>query len=138
MHGAAAHAAHHKLVTVMSAAVLGACATAGSGVHGGDRTRIVFTNEADESATLFAVLQSGAEIRMGTILGGVTDTLRVPALAVDRGHIEFVARLRTRGVTQNSGPVALRAGQWVAMRLHYEGRMLVVLPAGEPGAMLRR
>lgn len=138
MHGAAAHAAHHQLVTVMSAALLGACATAGSGPQGGDRTRIVFTNEADESAMLFAVLASGAEVRMGTIEAGVTDTLRVPAVLIAREHVEFVARLRLRGVIQNSGPVAVSNGQWLAMRLQYDGRMLVVLPAQRPGGLLRR
>ena len=95
---------------------------------------IVFTNDSADLAEVYAVRSSGGAIRSGTGEAGRTTQLRVPATALGGdGTVTFTARIFARPrVTPSSGPVPLREGESVAVRLSADLRMLSVLPVRQP------
>lgn len=93
-----------------------------------ERAQVIFTNQSLAQATLYAV-RGGAEIRIGTILPGRTDTLFVPrSVTGGAGNVSFVARLLAKNVTPRSGPVPLLPGDVIAIRLPSTETQLIVLP----------
>jgi hypothetical protein len=62
-------------------------------------------------------------------MAGRTDTLTVPSDIASRGdNINVVARLLARNVAPSSGPVPIRPGDHLQVRLPVDQKMLVVLP----------
>ena len=115
----------------IAAATVGACGTVHRG-SGEPPALLYFTNESLDQADVYAVSSGGASTRIGTVSGGRTDTLTVPRDVVARNdNVNLVARLLARSVTPSSGPIPIRPGDHLAVRLPIDQKMLVVLP-GDP------
>jgi len=115
----------------IAAATVGACGTVHRG-SGEPPALLYFTNESLDQADVYAVSSGGASTRIGTVTGGRTDTLTVPRDVVARNdNVNLVARLLARSVTPSSGPIPIRPGDHLAVRLPIDQKMLVVLP-GDP------
>jgi hypothetical protein len=90
---------------------------------------VVFTNESLDQADVYAVGQNGSRIRIGTVLPGRTDTLRLRASDLGgSGSVTIAARLLASSRVPNTGPVTLSSGDRIAVRLTSDGRTLSVLP----------
>lgn len=91
---------------------------------------LYFKNESLDQADVFAVMQGGESVRIGTVFAGRTDTLVVPTGIATRGdNINVVARLLARSVAPQSGPIAIHPGDRLDVRLPIDAKLLVVLPA---------
>ena len=93
---------------------------------------LYFTNESLDQADVYAALPGNQPIRIGTVLAGRTDTLTVPAdMAARGGNVNILARLLARSAVPTSGPIPIRPGDRLVVRLPVDQRMLVVLPTGQ-------
>jgi len=90
---------------------------------------LAFTNESLDQADVYAVA-SGQAVRIGTVLAGRTENLIVPADIAFRGSdVNVVARLLAQSNRPQSGPITLRPGERVEIRLPMDQRALFILPA---------
>jgi hypothetical protein len=89
--------------------------------------RLFFTNESLDEATVYA-LSGGQQIRIGTVMGGRTDTLVVPLTLLTTGTVRLIARPLARNGIASSGPFPLHAGDDMSVRLPSTQLTLVVLP----------
>lgn len=89
--------------------------------------QIIFTNDSQQQADLFAVAPALGQRRLGTTFAGRTDTLRIPVELVTQGSLSLVARMFGGG-TAGSGVIVLRSGESLRVRLPFDGKLLVVLP----------
>ena len=98
----------------------------------GPAARVTFVNQSTEQANVFAVATSGESYRIGTVAGGRTEQLRLPAGLVAFGPtLHFVARpLATRRVA-TSGPVTISPGDSYTITLPPAQNVLSILP-GRP------
>ena len=62
------------------------------------------------------------------MFAGRTDTLTVPADMAARGNFNVFARLLARSARPSTGPIAIRPGEHLQVRLPLDQRLLVVLP----------
>jgi hypothetical protein len=93
---------------------------------------IVFTNESLDQADVYAVTSGNQPTRIGTVFGGRTDTLTVPRDIAARGeNVNIVARLLARSAAPSSGPVPIRPGDHLVVRLPVDQKLLVVLPGDQ-------
>jgi hypothetical protein len=93
---------------------------------------LYFTNESLDQADVFAVTSGSQRIRIGTVFAGRTDTLTVPREVAARGdNVNLVVRLLARSATPSSGPVPIRPGDHLVVRLPSDQKMLVVLPGNQ-------
>jgi hypothetical protein len=91
---------------------------------------LLFTNESLYQADVFVVAQGLGATRIGTVMGGQTDTLVIPAsLATRGGTMSIVARLFARSALARTGPVSILAGERYEVRLPPDARLLSFLPA---------
>lgn len=91
---------------------------------------IVFINESLDQADVYAVVSGAESIRIGTVMSGRTETLRLPQQVTDRaGTINIVARLLARSFVPQTGPISIGSGERLQVRLPMDGRSLSVLPA---------
>ena len=90
--------------------------------------KLYFTNETLDQADVYAIVSGNQSTRIGTVMAGRTDTLRVSHSLVGRGDINVVVRLVARTVTPSTGPFALHAGDEFSVRLPSDARTLVLLP----------
>lgn len=87
-----------------------------------------FTNESLDQADVYAVTAVQA-IRIGTVMAGRTENLIVPADIAYRGeNVNVVARLLAQRNRPQSGPITVRPGERLEIRLPMDQRALVVLP----------
>ena len=87
-----------------------------------------FTNESVDQADVYAVVGTQA-IRIGTVLAGRTERLVVPPDIAFRGsNVNVVARLLAQSNRPQTGPITLRPGERLEIRLPMDQRALVVLP----------
>jgi len=115
----------------ITAVTVAACGTFHRG-SGEPPALLYFTNESLDQADVYAVSSGGASTRIGTVSGGRTDTLTVPRDVVARNdNVNLVARLLARSAMPSSGPIPIRPGDHLAVRLPIDQKMLVVLP-GDP------
>ena len=98
---------------------------------GQPETFLIFANESLDQATVY-VVSPGVEFRrVGTVLAGRTDTLRVPQdLAVRGGTLNIVARLLARPELPQTGPVTIVPGEMYQVRLSTDAKILSFLPTG--------
>ena len=89
---------------------------------------VIFANDGLDQAEVFAIPRGGSRLRIGTVMGGRTDTLQVPTIA-GAGNVTIIARLLARSNTPSTGPLSLSAGDRIIVRLPIDGRLLSVLPA---------
>jgi predicted trehalose synthase len=93
---------------------------------------LYFTNESLDQADVFAVTSSNQRTRIGTVFAGRTDTLTVPREIAARGdNVNIVVRLLARSATPASGPVPIRPGDHLVVRLPSDQKLLVVLPGNQ-------
>ena len=91
--------------------------------------KVIFVNESLDQADVYAAGPDGLAVRVGTVFAGRTDSLTVPATVVGQGgSVNFSARLLARSMVPRSGPVTVRAGDRIQVRLPSDETMLVVLP----------
>ena len=90
--------------------------------------QIVFDNQSLDQADLFAVMSGGGEARrLGTVMSGRTETLRMGADLAVRGGVSLVAR-RLNGGSLSTGIVAVHPGDTLHIQLPLNPRLLLVLP----------
>ena len=119
------------LTLAVVACIAAACASTGRGPVE-PPARIVFTNESLDQATVYVVAPGVEFRRIGTVIPGRTDTLRVRADMIARaGTVNIVARLLARSEVPQTGAVSLRPGEMYAVRLTPDARILSFLPAGQ-------
>lgn len=111
------------------AAALGACGR----FHpfgGPGPALVVFNNQSLDEADVYAVIQGGQPVRIGTVMAGRTDTLTVPADATAPGtSVNIVARILARSIAPRTGTVSLYPGQVYSVTLPSDEKLLSFLPA---------
>ena len=95
---------------------------------GSEPAEVVFSNESLVQADVYAVLSNGGEARrLGTVMAGRTETLRLGSDLATRGNISVVARLQSGG-SVSTGVVPIHPGDTVHIQLPMNARILVFLP----------
>ena len=94
------------------ALVMGLAAACGPLRKGGPApARVIFSNQSLDQADVYAVSSGGAQTRIGTVMAGRTDTLRVPSGAMGADYsTNIVARILARSRTPSTGRFALNPG----------------------------
>jgi hypothetical protein len=121
----------HRLSTVTLAAAIAGAAACGPFRHSPAQAPalLYFTNESLDQADVYAITPSGQRIRIGTVMAGRTETLKMPADIAARGdNVNVIARLLARNVVPSSGPISIHPGDRLVVRLPVDQKMLVVLP----------
>ena len=120
---------------VASAVALAAMAGCGPFRHnssGQPPALLYFTNESLDQADVFAVTSGNQRTRIGTVFAGRTDTMTVPRDIALRGeNVNIVARLLARSAAPSSGPIPIRPGDHLLVRLPADQKILVVLPGDQ-------
>ena len=131
---------HTRPTRIRAAIIASALALAGTAAcgpfHRGKNSQppalLYFTNESLDQADVYAVASNSQRTRIGTVSGGRTDTLTVPTDIAARGdNVNIVARLLAKSATPSSGPVPIRPGDRLVVRLPIDEKMLVVLPGDQ-------
>jgi hypothetical protein len=131
---------HTRPTVVRAAIAASALALAGAAacgpIHRSNSSQppalLYFTNESLDQADVFAVTSGSQRIRIGTVFAGRTDTLTVPREVAARGdNVNLVVRLLARSATPASGPVPIRPGDHLVVRLPSDQKLLVVLPGDQ-------
>lgn len=122
---------HLGLVAALLAPVAG-CSSAmtarGTG-RGAPAATVAFVNQGLEQANVYAIGQSGEWYRVGTVSGGQTARLRIPAsLVASSQTINIVARPLATSRLATSGPVTVRPGDALTVTLPMSQNLLSVLP----------
>ena len=122
-----------QLATVALASAAMACGPFfRKGTPAGEPAILVFSNQSLDQATVYAVVPGADYIRIGTVMAGRTEELRVPSDMVLRaGTINIVARLLARSNFPQTGPVSISPGERYEVTLPMDGRLLSFLPARE-------
>lgn len=118
-------------VLAVALAVLTMITAACGPFHMGSRERavVIFTNESLDQADVYATIGATTPVRIGTVLANRTDTLFVPNDVTDRGGtFSIVARVFTRNLQPSTGPITLRSGDQIRVRLPVDARILIVTP----------
>ena len=115
------------------AVVLTGSAACGSSRHASanqqQRAVLEFTNESMDKADVYAVV-AGQAVRIGTVFAGRTERLVVPPDLAFRGsNVNVVARILARSNRPQSGPISIRPGDRLEVRLPVNLQTLVVLPS---------
>ena len=123
----------NRLSLMVVAAVVAAAAACGPFHRGSGQppAYIYFTNESLDQADVYAVIPGNTPTRIGTVFAGRTDTLTVPADMALRGNVNVFARLLARSARPSTGPLAIRPGEGLQVRLPVDEKLLVVLPGGQ-------
>jgi hypothetical protein len=121
---------------LLAAALLLAAVSCGPlrrGGGGAEPAFIVFTNQSLDNADVFAVRQGGDVRRLGSVMAGRTETLKVPeSITTTGGTVDIVARIFARGIAPRTGPVTLSPGDRLAVTLPSDEKLLTALPVREP------
>ncbi|NUO64304.1 MAG: hypothetical protein HOQ11_10745 [Gemmatimonadaceae bacterium] len=79
---------------------------------------IVFNNESLDQTDVYAVGTAGDRVRLGTVFGGHTDSLRLDLRTVSgSGTITVYARVIATGRTPSSGQVLLHPGDFLRVTM---------------------
>lgn len=117
---------------VLAAALLATAAAACGPLRrggGAPPALVIFSNQSLDQADVYTLTRAGARTRIGTVMPGRTDTLRVAASTLGGDYtLTVVARILARSIAPNSGLVTLTPGQAIAITLPPDERMLTVLP----------
>ena len=101
--------------------------------NGPPPAQIIFVNESLDQADVYAISSSGAQTRIGTVMPGRTETLRVPPGALGGDYsANIVARILANSRTPRTGPITLNPGDRMQVTLSADERILSALPAREP------
>jgi hypothetical protein len=95
-----------------------------------ERAEIEFVNESLAPADIYAVMQGSESVRIGTVMAGRTEVLRIPQQMVDRASsLSIVARPLAQSRSLSTGPVSISRGERLQVRLPISGSVLSVLPS---------
>jgi hypothetical protein len=122
-----------SVAAVLGVAISGAAAC-GPLHHSGEeaerRAEIEFINESLAPADVYAVVQGSESVRIGTVMAGRSEVLRIPQQMVDRASsLSIVARLLAQSRSLSTGPVTVSRGERIQVRLPMSGGVLSVLPS---------
>lgn len=128
-----AHCFSRTLSAVMLGAAIFGSAACSPLRHGSSAANppafVYFTNESQDQADVYAVVSGSQAIRIGTVFSNRTETLVVPGDIAARGvNVSVVARLLARSGRPSTGPMPIRPGDKLLVRLPADQRQLVVLP----------
>ena len=120
-----------------AALLAAALVVAGCGPHGGPQSAqysfIVFTNESLNQADVYAFGTAGDRVRLGTVFGAHTDTLRLDLRTISgAGTISIAARILATGRAPNTGQILLHPGDFLRVTLPSSENMLNALVAQRP------
>jgi hypothetical protein len=119
-------------VALVTSVALGAAAC-GPLRHGPPPAVVVFVNESLDQADVYASSPSAGEMRIGTVMPGRTERLRVSqALLGGSGTVTIAARLLARSRVLRTDLVTLNPGESVQITLPSTENLLTVLPVREP------
>ena len=124
------------LVALGAAATLGASTACGP-LHRNEeeveqRAEVEFINESLYPAEVYAVVTGSESIRIGSVMAGRTEILRLPQQMVDRAStVNIVARPLAQSRSLTTGPVSISRGERIQVRMPINGAVLTVLP-GSP------
>ena len=119
-----------RTFVMMTSLVLAAgCGRLNMGNGGDDAAYVIFRNQSGDQAAVYAVGTSGSPIRIGTVMGLQTDTLRLPLSVTQSGGVRIFADLLARGRTPSTGLVSLGPGEAIDVTLNSSFGALSVLPA---------
>ena len=125
---AAARARLRGLGVAIALSVTAACGPLRHRPAAQEQAILSFTNESVDQADVYAVVGTQA-VRIGTVLAGRTERLVVPPDIAFRGsNVNVVARLLAQSNRPQTGPITLRPGERLEIRLPMDQRALVVLP----------
>jgi hypothetical protein len=116
-------------VLACAAGVAGAAACGPLHRGGTPPAYLYFTNESLDQADVYASVGGNQPIRIGTVMAGKTDTLKVPPDIAARGeNVNVIARVLAHSGAVASGPVPIHPGDRLSVRLPIDQKLLVVLP----------
>ena len=122
-----------RLLPLAASAALAAAAACGPLRRTSNPAQVIFSNQSLDQADVYAVSSGGAQTRIGTVMPGRTDTLRVQSSALGGDNAaNIVARILARSRTPSTGMVTLNPGDRIVVTLSSDERILSVLPAREP------
>ena len=120
----------HLMPPLLSLLITTSACGAARGAPDPDQAYLHFSNESIEQADVYVVVPGTQAVRVGTVFAGRSETLKVPSTVVSRGgQVNIVARFLARPGTAQSGPIPLRRGERLEIRLPIDQKLLVVLPA---------
>jgi hypothetical protein len=90
---------------------------------------IVFHNQSNDQADVYALSAGGEPIRIGTVFAQRSEALKVPASATGAAdRVNIIARIFASSHVVASGPFSLGPGDSMDVTLPPEENMLAVLP----------
>jgi hypothetical protein len=93
------------------------------------RAEIEFINESLSAAEVYAVVAGSESIRIGSVMAGRTEVLRIPQQMVDRASsVSIVARPLAQSRSLSTGPISISRGERLQVRMPINGVTLSVLP----------
>jgi hypothetical protein len=123
----------HNTLRRAMVAVAAAFTVAGCGpFHRGSQPEsvVVFHNQSVDQADVYAIGSGGDPIRVGTVFGGRTETLRVPtSITGGSGRVNIVARIFAKGTIVATGAFTLLPGDSMDVTLTSDEKILSVLPS---------
>ena len=130
------HRVTQVLRTLAVAIAVASTAACGAGRRGVNSSAppafLYFSNESQDQAEVYAVVSGNQRVRLGTVYSNRTETLKVPGDIAARGaNVSLVARLLAKNFSPSTGPIAIRPGDRLSVRLPADQRQLVILP-GQP------
>ena len=96
-----------------------------------DPASVVFVNQSLDQADVYAVSSSAAQMRIGTVMPGRTQTLSLPHTMVP-GMLRVVARVLSKSVAPSTEPLSVTAGWRAQVTPPVDEKMLTVLPVRAP------
>jgi len=91
---------------------------------------VVFHNQSTDQADVYALGSGGDPVRIGTVFGGRSETLRVPgSVTGGANRINVIARMFPTGRVVGSGAFELAPGESMDLTLSGDERVLAALPS---------
>lgn len=116
------------LCALVLAAGAGACGRLRTG--GSEPALLIFRNDGLDQVSVYLAASEFDFRRIGTVMPGRTDTLRVPGDLTSRaGPVNIIARIFGRSLAPQTGPVTIGPGEAYEVRLSADQRMLSFLRA---------
>jgi hypothetical protein len=119
----------HSIALVAATLSLAAC---GPFRHGASQPEavVVFHNQSPDQADVFALGSGGDPIRIGTVFGGKTESLRVPETVTGGANrVNVIARVFPTGRVVSTGPFSVGPGGSMDVTLTSDEKMMSVLPS---------
>jgi len=91
---------------------------------------VVFHNQSTDQADVYAIGSGGDPIRIGTVFGGRSETLRIPgSVTGGANRVNVIARIFPNGRVVGSGPFELGPGESMDLTLSGDEKVLAALPS---------